>query len=211
MSVLEILSKLRGARKALTAADLEAALGKIDTAALRERVLAAEVGRREALLAGRPEAEVAALEADLQRARNEAERAEIAAADLAVRAAEAREQEAAVALDRDVAAVRAEAQATGKRLAEEYEAAASAIAAALAAADAAEARVADLNVRLRAAGRHDLVAGPLERAFPPLGAHVSRPDVHASISLPPAGSFAGLGEALERYRLLGIAPMEAAE
>lgn len=210
----DILGRLRGnGKKPATAAAIADALSKIDVAGLAEAALAAEVARREAVLVGKPEVEIERLEVAMLRARMESERAQIATDALRVQLAEAQEREEGERLASDLAAIKAEAEAAGAALAHDYEKAAAVIAKALTSAEEIGERVKGLNARLRAAGHHDaLVAGPVEIAFPPIGMHVSRPDPAASISLPPLGRFRGLGEARDRYLLLGLLPAaEAAE
>jgi hypothetical protein len=154
MSFLEILRKgATDAASLLRAAD--AAEGELPVA--RRRVEDAEGARRRALIDG-DAARLSAAERALGEARLEAERAEIAGAELRRRAAVAEAAEAKAALDAERALVEKRAAMLAARLRGEYEKHAGAIVTLLSDLDDTENAVKAVNLLLHEAGRDDTVA-----------------------------------------------------
>ena len=160
--MLEALKKFAGG--AASAAAIREALSEIDLASLERAVSAAECERTEALLSGSEKA-VERAESALDAARRDLERARAAREALAQRLAEAEEGEAQRALEVARREVEKAAAAVAARLKRDYAEASQKIVAAFTALDEAEAMVAELNERLRAAGVPPV--DPVEsRAFP---------------------------------------------
>jgi hypothetical protein len=145
---------------------------------------------------------VAALLSD---ARRDRDRARAAREEIERQIAEAERREAGEALARRRADAEARAARVAKRLSVEYVRAARTIVDLLHELHAVEAEVADLNSALAHAGRgHEVIAGPEARALPASRTGVVIGLLRAT-SLPPCGSFEGVGPARVEAERHGIA------
>lgn len=199
--MLEALKKLAGG--AASAASIREALSQIDLASLERTVIAAEGERTEALLSGSEKA-VERAETALDAARRDLERARAAREALTQRLQEAEENEALKALEVARREVEKAAAAVAARLKRDYADASQKIIAAFAALDEAEAMVADLNDRLRAAGLPPV--DPVEgRAFPvPPQFNAPTVAVQRLTSLRPVPGSPGYGDARTTFEVLGL-------
>jgi hypothetical protein len=200
MTILDLLK-----RPATTAADLRSKLGEIETSlpALRTLVDAAEAERSRGLLV-LGDKELETIEAKLARAKRDRDRALAAQEELARQLADAERREGDEALSRRRSEAEKRAAKVARRLSVEYVAAARSIVELLHDLHAVETEVIELNTALAHAGRGDeVVVGAEARALPASRTGVMIGLLRAT-SLPPCGTFEGVGPARAEAERHGI-------
>jgi chromosome segregation ATPase len=202
--MLEVIRKIAGGSRPVTAAKYREALAAIDEAVPAARVAAAEKEYKEALIAADRE-QIEKAETALASARRELDRCRAAIEALTSKADEAEAAEAAAALAAKRAEMEREADAVAAELRKTYPAAAKQIIRVLEKLAAAEKRVSAFNAREIAAGRAAIVSVE-ERAFS-YPFHVYAPAFTVlRTSLQPCGGQEGWGNARLESEFHGVQP-----